>query len=348
MLLFCLQPTTTFSIESTFDDPDYPEFFEYDISTPDSFIFLRPSFNSSNYASYIFNSTIDDIPTSRPWYIREVTFISINYDQLLRNVETVEFFASLNNKNASTSCKINKFYDRDSCNLIIEELVLTYLQPQSHFKLNISVTFRQTTYPWEHMIYGIHLLSLTLKSTERQYIDKPLPLNENNSRFTALIANPSYEFATGGTIFYNVTFYIKKFFYELRFMLIQPFFSLNPKKNLMLNITFTSNYNLIPLKIQLQNYTMVSTVASQKSVNFLFRYTNLLETSFSLGKLDLDIIDLGIHHIDVAGHFFITDKEEKIFPGDLEMNTFLFFNISVIFPIFFLSKLLYKRFFDYW
>lgn len=311
----------------------YPEVLESDVPFQNVF--------------YHFNGTITNATITRTFTIkqfRDVTFADVLIEQSGQLVNHVTISAQLNGVNATNVHQESNLFDQENILFILDQQAMIIPKPTNTLTFFISVTFNQKAV-WqymEHQQYEIRFDAIKIKTAYRQQIDTTnQQLNQSNSKFTALIIDPTYKIATQGVLVGNSSNVGSLFAYDMNFYIIMP---KTIKSNYYLNITFTFNLGYSIRAIFLNQFGLVSSQTVTNGISYTFRYISNKDTPIVTGVLKFNPKSSGIYNVGISGNFFITNSY-KLFPGGPEMDLFLFINASIIIPLLVLSKLIYRRLF---
>ena len=130
--------------------------------------------------------------------------------------------------------------------------------------------------------------------------------------------------------------------YELDFYVILP---KTIATNYFLNMTLNYNYQLDINSLAIDQFSLQTSASTSSNATYTFRYVDTgVSTSIVKGVFKFTPKSAGIYTFNLGGQFFLTNSF-KLFPGGPEMDFFLFINATILNPIIFLSKLIYRRLF---
>lgn len=310
----------------------YPEFLSVTLPFQNTFYNFDPNTN---------NMTITR--TFKISEFRDVTFADVFIQQSGSLIDSVSISMKLNGQNAINKHSESNLYDQETLLFILDENAMIIPQAENTLTFFIFVSFKDKA-SWDYtskQSYSIRFNTIRIDTAYRQQIDTSSKLNQTNSQFTALIIDPSYQIATPGFIANSSNAY-SLFTYNLEFYIILP---KNIKSNYYLNITFDCNYPVNINSLSINQFSLQTYTKSDTKSSYTFRYVdNHYSSSLVKGVLKFNPKNAGIYYIDLTGHYFITNNY-KLFPGGPEMDFFLFINATLVIPLLFLSKLIYKRLF---
>jgi len=300
---------------------------------------------------YKFNGTNNNMTVQRTFSIKEfrdVTFADVLLEQSGQLVHSVIINLQLNGVNATTSHTESNLFDQEQILFILDEQAMIVPKTTNVLTFFITVQFNKPAV-WqymEHQHYEIRFDSIKIKTAYRQQIDvSSSQLNQSNSQFTAVIMDPSYQLATQGVLLGNKSNVGSLFAYDLSFYLIMP---KTIKSNYYLNVTFTFNLDYSIRASNIDQFGLVAShdLANGNGISYTFRYISNQANPPPIvsGVLKFNPKNSGKYNVGIVGNYFITDSY-KLFPGGPEMDFFLFINASIILPVLFLSKFLYRRLF---
>lgn len=277
---------------------------------------------------------------------RDVTFADVLLEQSGQLITNVTITAKINGVKASNIHEESNLFDQEQILFVLDDQAMLLSQNTNTLTFTIIVNFRQP-YAWEvfqHPFYKIRFDSISVKTVYRQQVNaNSSQLNQSNSAFTALIFDPTYQLATQGVFFGNNSNVFSLFAYQLEFFIVMP---KNMQSNYYLNITFSFDHDYSIQSINIDQFGLVSSTNNANGISYTFRYLNNTSSKNSLikGIMQFNPKLSGIYHIRISGNFFITNNF-VLWPGSPEMELFLFINASLIIPLIFLSKLIYRRLF---
>ena len=339
VLIFFLFPIsqiviTNSAIAKTYQSP-YPEVLQTSIPYQNIFYNFTPT-NNNKTVSFSFSLA----------EFRDVTFADVLLEETGQLVSNVTITAHINGVNASNIHQESDLFDQEQFLFVLDDHAMLLPKNTNDLTFQITVNFRQA-YAWEvfkHPYYMVRFDSIIIKTVNRQQVNaNSSELNQSNSAFTALIFDPSYSIATQGVIFGNTSNVLSLFAYQLEFYIIMP---KNMQSDYYLNISFSFDHEYSIRSINIDQFGLVSSSNTANGIRYTFRYINNTPSEDSLikGVMQFNPKASGIYHIDISGNFFIT-KNFVLWPGSPEMDLFLFINASLIIPLIFLSKLIYRRLF---
>jgi hypothetical protein len=312
-------------------DNSYPEFLEVTLPFEDTL--------------YSFNATHNNQTISKSFDIsqfRDVTFIDLLIEQSGDLIGKIEISVQMNDINASNMYQDTNIFDQKKIFFLIDDKAMIIPKTNNILAIHVQVSFKDKNV-WDftkEQQYKIRFNDISVKTSYRQSIDSDTlnNLNESNSQFTALILDPSYQIPTQG-LSTGANNILSVFTYSLDFYVIVP---KEIQSNYYLNITINSNYEIDSKSIFLENFGLISSFSTDFGVSYSFRYISDSDQAISKGVYKFNPKQAGIYYFDLQGYFFISESY-MLFPGSIEMDMFLFFNVSIIIPVLFLTRLVYKR-----
>ena len=336
LLTICLLSNSG-NFQQTNAKSPYPEVLETDIQFQNIFYNFTEQNNSLSITRTFSMSEFRDVTIAK--------VILEEYGQLVANV-TIS--VQINGINASNNHVESSLFDQETILFILDEHAMILPGNPNALTLHVKVHFRDP-FAWEvfqHKQYMIRFDEIAIETVYRQNVTtQGSQLNQTNSQFTAIIFDPNYILASQGTLFANKSNIFSLYAYQLKFFILLP---MNLESNYYLNLTFSFNSGFSIRSIHIDNFGLISSTTTDTGINYVFRYTlnnNSASTpSLATGLLEFNPKNSGLYQVAITGSFFITNNF-KIFPGSPEMDLFLFINASLIIPLIFLSKLIYRRLF---
>lgn len=329
LLLPCFPSTSVIETSST---TSYPEFIT--VSLP---------YDNTTYA---FDPAYDNLTITRNFQIsefRDVTFANVFIQQSGYGINNVEISLQLNDQNATNNYVLSNLADQQSLLFILDDKAMIIPKSTNTLTFSISVSFNPKAL-WDftsQQTYSIRFNAITIETSYRQQVPSDSQLNQTNSQFTALIIDPNYQIATQGFLS-NKSNGFSLFAYDLEFYIVLP---KNIKSTYFLNITISYNYAIDINSLSIDQFGLQTSSQSDSNATYTFRYIDSGQTnSIAKGLFKFNPKSAGIYTFNIKGQFFVTNSF-KLFPGSPEMDFFLFINATIIIPMVFLSKLIYRRLF---
>ena len=326
----CLTPSQRVASQQSDPSATYPEV----IST--SLPFVNTTFQ--------FNSNITNLTLTRSFQIsefRDVTLADVFIQQSAQLVNSVTIFAQLNGQNATNTFIESNFADQRNILFILDAQAMIIPKSDNKLTFFISVSFKDRAI-WDftsHQEYSLRFNAITIKTVYQQHVPSNIQLNQSNSQFTALLFDSSNQIATQG-FFNNIG--SPFFIYEVDFYIILP---KDIMTNYFLNFTINYNYQLDVYSLGIDQFSLQTSAISSTNATYTFRFVDTgVSSSVVEGVFKFTPKTAGIYNFNIAGQFFLTNSF-KLFPGGPEMDFFLFINATIIIPLLFLSRLIYRRLF---
>ena len=283
--------------------------------------------------------------------LADVTIVSAHFTENENLFDYINFTASLNSFKSTNYYYFTDFQPSTTLNFIVDDSSHAYLNNENHITIQISVGFKNITQgfdlfpnPYEQM-FLVTLDGLSIETTWRQQFNPSDSLNANNSHITALIINPSYLVPTGNILFPNLSFSLSGYNYWINFALILPKGIDQNSKQCYFNLTINYNFDLIILNIFMQNFAIVSTTTTAKTVTYLMRYVSDTPKAVAYGSFEFIPKVENVYYMELTGQLFVADQSLKLYPGSNEMDMVLFVTVTIVIPLSALAKLIYRRFF---
>lgn len=110
------------------------------------------------------------------------------------------------------------------------------------------------------------------------------------------------------------------------------------------NLTISYTIELVILGMTMQDFAIISTTTTAKSVTYLLRYVPDTPRPVVYGSFEFIPRVENLYYINLVRQLFVADQTVKLYPGSNEMEIVLFITVAIVIPFSALAKLIYRRF----
>lgn len=321
---------------------DYPEMLEY-------------TFNYTDIGNFAVNCPKDGF-TSSASFIQK---FSTNGSQMLRDVTTIAVYVwtgpsmvdhanvslSLNGHEARNSYYLTEFPAHLNLYFVIDDSAMILFNAENEINLTVQASFEHEPY-WNSIYLDFPVRGIQIKTVYRPRLGDLGPLNETNSKFTAVIIDKKYIIPVNNYVLFNNTNNAVGLNYVMiYFLVVLPWDVEHFTKNCYLTITIEYNLLLNILQFRLEDFTIISSTTKGNSVSYFLRYMRSKPSGVARGLFEFYPRAQAVYHVNFNGQYFIANEPVKLFPESNEMGIALFINATLVIPLVALSKLIYRRFF---